>query len=116
MGEHTYKFYRGAQLLGVVEHTGCEQPWHEGTFQPAPGFEGVRRLFEEELAQIDGDGIRTGAWKEAWGRVKAPGLRLVSEHDGQLIWGGEHPMLIHIRGTRATWRGQRYIPQLGRWV
>jgi hypothetical protein len=94
-----YRVYRGDQLLGTLTRTGGEMFWDEGDFDPAPGFETVRSLFNRERELLEAD--RIDEWCAAWDEL-AEGLRL-EPVDGR---GAITEFLLHIEGDgrRATWR------------
>lgn len=92
------ELYRGGVLLGRLKHHDFDQPWFIGTFEPAPAFEAVRALFEEEARLVEADEIED-RWDAIWDEINSPGLRLVWE-DGTV----DTEVLVHIDGTRADWR------------
>lgn len=104
-----YQLFSGDVLLGVVEHTEDDFPWHIGTFQPAAGFEAVRTLFERKAALIDsaahkprpaGGVTATAEWHAVQDQIHALGLRLVRPDGRTLI---DNPTL-NIRHAEVSWR------------
>jgi putative SOS response-associated peptidase YedK len=93
-----YRLYRGDRLLGTLNRTGADMPWHLGTFEPTPAFEEVRPLFERELALLNAD--RMDEWMTAWGEVTALGLRLEPVPASTPI----EEFVLHIEGPSAWWR------------
>lgn len=95
-----YRLIRGATVLGTVTHNPAQSdfPWHGGIFEPAPEFDVVRSLFEDELQLLDADRIEE--WEIAWAQIEKPGLRL------EPVGGGEPitELLIHIDGAKTWWR------------
>jgi hypothetical protein len=94
-----YRVYRSDQLLGTLTRTGGDMFWDEGAFEPAPGFESVRPLFDSERELLQAD--RIDDWRAAWDEL-AESLRL-EPLDGR---GPITEFLLHIEadGRRATWR------------
>jgi hypothetical protein len=94
-----YRVSRGEVFLGTLTRTGSDMPWWEGTFDPAPGFEAVRPLFDRERELLDAD--RVDEWGAAWDEL-AEGLRL-EPLDGR---GPITEFLLHIEGDgrKASWR------------
>jgi len=97
-----YELYRGGVLLGVIEHTDEDFPWHLGRFVPGPGFDDVASLFELEAALLSGGraGWDESAWRKVREEIDGPGLRLVECDSGRTL---ERP-LIHIQLHDAWWR------------
>lgn len=92
-----YRVTRDGLLLGTLTRTGGDMPWWEGVFEPAPGFEAVRPLFDRERALLDAD--RLEEWEAAWDELAA-GLALEP-------LDGREPLtefLLHIAGRQASWR------------
>jgi hypothetical protein len=94
-----YRVYRGDRLLGTLTRTGMDMPWWEGTFDPVPGFEAVRPLFDRERELLEAD--RIDEWGAAWDEL-AEGLRL-EPLDGRapII---EFLLQSEADGRRASWR------------
>ena len=67
-----YRVYRGDQLLGTLSRTGADMPWWDGTFDPAPGFDVFRPLFDRERELLNADRIEE--WCVTWDEL-AEGLR-----------------------------------------
>ncbi len=97
-----YELYRGGVLLGTIDHTGEDFPWHLGRFAPGPGFDAVACLFELEATLLFGTRARwdEGAWRKVREEIDGPGLRLVESDSGH---AHERP-LIHIQRHDAWWR------------
>ncbi len=93
-----FHLYRGERLLGTLTRTDGDMPWHLGAFDPAPAFEEVRPLFDQELALLNAD--RMDEWEAAWAEVEALGLRLEPVPAGVAIT----EFLLHVEGPRAWWR------------
>ncbi len=94
-----YRVVRDGMLLGTLTCTGSDMPWWEGEFEPAPGFESVRPLFDRERELLEADDM--DAWGRAWDEL-AVGLVLEP-------LDGREPItefLLHIEpdGRRASWR------------
>lgn len=95
-----YHVVRNGLLLGTLTRTGSDMPWWQGEFDPAPGFESVRPLFDRERELLDADDDM-----DAWGRAYdelAVGLVLEP-------LDGREPItdfLLHIEadGWQASWR------------
>jgi hypothetical protein len=98
----TYQLFRGTELLGTIEHTTDDFPWHAGTFKPAPAFVASQELFARELALLDGVGTEEGvaAWEAVRAEITSPGIRLVENGGGRSF---KQP-LIHICESEVWWR------------
>jgi hypothetical protein len=92
-----YRVYRGKTFLGTVTQTGTDMPFFEGTFEPAPGFRSVRRMFDRERQLLDAD--RMDEWQEAYDKL-AVGLRMEPTNGREPIT----ELLLHIDGRLAWWR------------
>lgn len=90
---------RGDTLLGTLEIDDADQPWLLCSFTPAPAFDEVRALFEEDN--------RTIAPSPAFDRIQALGLRLVA------VNGESDMFILHIDGERASFRYADFSPYLG---
>lgn len=95
-----YRVVRNGVLLGTLTRTGSDPPWWEGDFEPAPGFELIRPLFDRERELLDADD-NMDAWGLAYDEL-ANGLVLEP-------LDGRDPItefLLHIEadGRRASWR------------
>jgi hypothetical protein len=93
-----YRVIRNGVLLGTLTRIGSDMPWWEGDFDPTPGFESVRPLFERERELLDAD-EDIDAWGRAWEELS---VGLVLEP-----LDGRKPItefLLHIDGRQATWR------------
>jgi hypothetical protein len=97
---------RGDDVLGTIHVKPPEpdSPWHSGTFQPTPHYEGVRELFEYELKLLQANKTNDSAQWDDWEAVNAelhePGLRLQSRDRSYVA----DEILIHINGSEAWWR------------
>lgn len=92
-----YRVVRNGMLLGTLTRTGSDMPWWEGEFDPAPGFESIRPLFDQERGLLDADDM--DAWGAAWEELS---VGLVLEPTD-----GREPItefLLHIDGRQASWR------------
>jgi hypothetical protein len=106
---------RGDTLLGTLEIDGADQPWHLAAFTPAPAFDEVRALFEEESramaaiprASKDEYEERSAAFHEAMQRIRALSLRLVAPN------GATDLFILHIDGGRASFRYANFVPYRG---
>jgi hypothetical protein len=96
---HRYELFRGDALLGTIDHTEDDFPWHVGTIDPAPAFEEVKALFERE-AELLSRSSESGEWRAARNAIDGPGLRLVGVGDRTVA---VNP-LLHIREQRVWWR------------
>lgn len=96
----TLSLFRGDVLLGTItsDVAKTDFPWFKGTFDPAPGFEGVRELFEKELSLLDADKMEE--WEAVWEEIMVSGLSLQSVPGGQIF----DELLIHIDGVETWWR------------
>lgn len=73
----------GAELVGYVVITDCDNDWWLGRFEPGPGYERHRPLFDREQALRawageagDDDPKPSEAWLEALVDINQLGLRL----------------------------------------
>lgn len=74
--------------------------WQEGTFDPGPGFEAVRPLFDRERELLEAE--RMEEWEETWDEL-AEG-RILQPLDGRGTIG---EFLLHIESDGRTAR-RRY--------
>jgi len=96
----TFQFFRGDELLGtlVCSASALETAWQGGVFEPAPGYERVRPLFDNELHLLKSG--RMTEWKEMWEEIQRPGLRLEPAGGGEPKTG----FVIHIENDHAWWK------------
>ena len=96
----TYHLLRGDALLGTVTLDASlgDFPWHNGQFEPAPAFESVRELFNQDLQLLDAEDW--DRWDKLWLEIIQPGLRLHCLESNETI----SELLIHINGDKAWWR------------
>src|SRR5688500_13083229 len=91
---------RNGVMLGTLTRTGSDMPWWQGEFDPAPGFESIRPMFdrERELLEADED---MDAWGLAWDEL-AVGM-VLEPLDGRATIT---EFLLHIEadGRQASWR------------
>jgi hypothetical protein len=96
-GDQVWRLMQGEELLAELIVTGGDFPWLNARIRAMPGFEAVRRLFEEELralAHIDDD---VGTWQAAYDRIR----KAVSLYpDGRPV----PEFLLHVDGEEAWWR------------
>jgi hypothetical protein len=95
---HPLLLMRGDRLHGTLELLYVDQPLSICRFTPAPAFEEVRGLFEDERRLVKEAGNEDAA-RNARERIRMLGLRLIAEN-------GEERRLfaITIDGERATLR------------
>src|SRR5689334_20308184 len=96
-----YRVVRNGVVLGTLTRTGMDWPWWQGEFEPAPGFESVRSLFDREWELLNADKADMDAWGRAYDEL-AVGLVLEP-------LDGREPItefLLHIweDGRHASWR------------
>jgi hypothetical protein len=96
---HHYQLFRGDVLLGTIDHSEDDFPWHVGTIDPSPAFEAVEALFARE-AELLAQSSESREWRIARDEIDAPGLRLVGLGGRTLA---ANP-LLHIREQRVWWR------------
>ena len=96
----TFRLFRGDMLLGTLVHPVSPEnlAWSGGAFQPTAEFERVRPLFENELHLLKAK--RLPEWKEMWGEIQRPGLRLEPLAGGEPVTS----FVIHIENDRAWWK------------
>jgi hypothetical protein len=113
-----FRLVRGSDMIGIVTHTSDERVdgggWDVGWLEPAPGYEAIRHLFEEEQCLFDEAvvaEVQTAGDQHSpeWVRlldtaadlqreIMQPGVWLVSLADGRRREVGE----LHIDGGKAT--------------
>ena len=96
----TFELFRGGLLVGRIDHTDDDFPWHIGVFTAAPDVEDVLALFAKEVRLLDSGKSNTDEWRAVRAELEAPGIRLRSVDTGHDV---QRP-LVHIRGGEATWR------------
>ena len=103
------RLYRGDVLLGevAVASEECDFPWFVGYLEPAPAFEAVRPLFEQQADAVDrsfGEGpAAERAERESMTiqeAILAPGLWARWAHSDEAV----EITGIDVRGRRVTWR------------
>ena len=103
------RLYRGDILLGevAIAPDECDFPWFVGYLEPAPAFEAVRSLFEDQAEAVDrsfGEGPAAESAAEESMKIQeailAPGVQAVWLHSRESV----DITGIDIRGTRVTWR------------
>jgi hypothetical protein len=72
--------------------------WYGAVFEPSAEFERVRPLFENELHLLKSR--RLPEWREMWGEIQKPGLRLEPLGEGPPITS----FVIHIENDQAWWK------------
>ncbi len=65
-----WRLVRSDEILADLVVTGGDFPWLNAQVQPAPGFEEVRPLFEEELGRLDRVDDDSGPWEAAYRRIR----------------------------------------------
>jgi hypothetical protein len=99
---------RGEEVLGTIEVKAerADFPWHSGDFHPSAMFDGVRKLFENELqlirANTTDDPAQWDAWEAVHAQLHEPGLRLQAPDLSYI----DDDILIHIDGPVAWWRSE----------
>lgn len=93
-----WRLVRSDEILADLVVTGGDFPWLNAQVQPAPGFEEVRPLFEEELGRLDRVDDDSGPWEAAYRRIRQA-VCLVAP-DGRPM----PEFLLHIDGDHAWWR------------
>ena len=84
-------------MLGLVEHTEDDFPFHIGLFHAEEAFDTVKSLFEAEIAYLN-EG-RMEEWRKMRDQIDAPGLLLEPIGPGK----EQNRPLIHIEQNRV-WR------------
>jgi hypothetical protein len=95
-----WQLARGVTLLGTLTDCTPYQPFFVCHFTPAPAFEEVASLFEEELRVSNTLDEDPEAWETTYEALLAHDLKLVSLHDGGII----EEFLLHISGDTAWFR------------
>jgi hypothetical protein len=99
------QLFRGNTLLGIITHDPLQDdwPWQRGSFAADDGFASVKHLFEKELLVMRER--RYQEFDKTWEEIEAVGLRMQVVETGEMF----SVSLIHIEGTKASWRTMRSI-------
>ena len=97
-GGRVWRLRRGAQVVAELVVTGGDFPWLNAAVRPAPGFEEVQPLFEEELRALDRIDDDPGAWEAAYENIR--GAVILHDPEGRPV----PEFLLHIDGGDAWWR------------
>jgi hypothetical protein len=84
----------GDRVIGRITIDDIDFPWLEGGFEPLPGFEAFKPLFDRSLELVDD---HPEAWEPVYAQI-ATRLELHSEH------GPAAEFLLHIENDRAWFR------------
>jgi hypothetical protein len=95
--EPLWQVRRGEEVVAELVVTGGDFPWLNALLRPAPGFEQVRPLFQEELRALERID-HPGAWETAYENIR--GAVTLDYPDGRPV--PEFP--LHIDGQDAWWR------------
>jgi hypothetical protein len=93
-----WRLVRGEEILAGLVVTGGAFPWLHARVLPAPGFDEVRPLFEEELRRLDHLDDDPGAWEAAYLRIRQA-VRVLAP-DGRPV----PEFVLHIDSDQAWWR------------
>lgn len=93
-----YDLYRGNVVLGTIDHTTDDFPFHHGVFEPTPEYAAVRELFEKEHQLLEAG--RMEEWQKVRDKLDEPVLILKPVGAGKEV---KKP-LLHIDGVKAWWR------------
>src|SRR5262245_28343067 len=90
-----WRLARGEEILADLVVTGGDLPWLNAQVHPAPGFEDVRPLFDDELRRLDHLDDDPGPWEAAYLRIRQT-VHLLAP-DGRPV----PEFLLHIDGDQA---------------
>ena len=94
-GEQVWRLMQGEELLAELIVTGGDFPWLNARIRAMPGFEGVRRLFEEELRSLEHIDDDLGSWQAAYDDIRSVVSLLYP--DGRAV----PEFLLHVDGEDA---------------
>jgi hypothetical protein len=97
-GERVWRLMQGKELLAELVVTGGDFPWLNARMRPAPGFEAIRPLFEQELRALERIDDDPGSWEAAYDRIRVAVSLLYP--DGRPV----PEFLLHVDGDDAWWR------------
>lgn len=96
--EIEFQLWRGEDLLGKLTSCTSDFPWLNCKFEPCASFAELSAFFEEELRLLNAEDWV--AWEQAYEKIRALKLRLVSAKEDQEI----DEFLLHIDGDQAWFR------------
>jgi hypothetical protein len=98
MASRTYEVFLDGVVIGRVADPRPDFPWLVGEFEPTAAFEQVKSLFVQEEELLNAGDV--AKWQVVRDELASRGLRVnpSAKHKGDLV------PLVHIRGTRISWR------------
>src|SRR5882757_3112262 len=98
MPAQTFEIFLDGIVIGRAVDAYPEFPWIAGKFEPAPAFELVRSLFEEEVR------VRKTGDDASYRKVRDEFIRRGIHVEPPVPHRSSLSPLVHIDGTTVSWR------------